>query len=96
MVQASHAAREAGIYFPTKTVCSLIVCEANSESELHVISDYLRFSGIQFIEFREPDMPSDHKNGQLTALGTESVDRSLKKKLRKLTLWKAGGSMPSG
>ncbi|MEM7356674.1 MAG: hypothetical protein AAF657_38010, partial [Acidobacteriota bacterium] len=66
LVQAVHAAIEAGCRFPLVGHPSLVLCEVRSESALLRAAAELSSAGIGYALFREPDLKH-----QATALATE-------------------------
>lgn len=92
IVQASHAAYEAGVHFCTfNTSNSLVVCKVNSEYELLCEQERLCRHGIKFIVFREPDI-----GNQATAFCTEPIDDSRRKLFTKYKLWRLSHGSSSG
>jgi hypothetical protein len=84
-VQASHAAHESGkISGNYENICSLVLCEAQSEEELIEQAEYLKIKGIPFTLFREPDIAN-----QATALATLPLSSAQRKKLTRWKLWEA-------
>lgn len=80
VVQASHAALEAGFKFEKPPTTSyLIVLVVDSENDLKIAQTYLRSHGIDSTLFYEPDF------GPLgyTALATETITGSKRKHLSK-------------
>lgn len=56
IVQAAHAALEAGFRFEQPIAIShLIVLEVENESELHDAAKQLQYRGIDYYQFFEPD-----------------------------------------
>lgn len=88
LVQASHAALEAGFTFekPAQT-SSIIMIPAKDQEDLHAIGDRLERHGIRFHKFFEPDFGMGH-----SAIATEPIkDIVTRRKMRKYSLYKHKG-----
>jgi len=87
LVQASHAALEAGFEFekPSKT-SSIIMLPAKDKSELYEIHDRLDRYGIKHKMFFEPDFEMGH-----SAIATEPIkDLKTRRIMSKYKLYKPG------
>lgn len=87
MVQAIHAAHDAGRFFcsPDDDVPSVVLCSCPDEVELLQTAAKLEARGIRFTLFREPDI-----DNQATALATEPLSGNVRKFFSKWKLWKGG------
>lgn len=85
MVQASHAALEAGIVFGAGSdePSSLIVLGVADKAALHDALDYCQENGIRTELFFEPDWEYGD-----TAFGTEPITNDKRGLLRRYSLWK--------
>lgn len=83
--QIAHAAHEAGIHLSNETeqISSIVVCSIPNEKELLKAMDRIEAHGVRVVLFREPDL-----NGEATALATEPIPSSERRKLCKYPLWK--------
>jgi hypothetical protein len=87
LVQASHAALEAGFEFekPHKT-SSIIMIGAENKDELYNIRDRLERHGIRHHMFFEPDFEMGH-----SAIATEPIkDLKTRRLMSKYSLYKPG------
>lgn len=86
MVQAAHAAFEAGTISPQThpTHNYLVLCSITDEVALLSACERLERRGIGFTLFREPDM-----GGRATALCTEALDPKRSRALSSFRLWRA-------
>lgn len=86
MVQASHAALEAGLKFPyqAKEPSSLIVIGVKNQYQLEKARREVEEAGIRTEMFYEPDW--DYGN---TAFGTEAITEDQRHTFRRYNLWKA-------
>lgn len=84
LVQAAHAALEAGFKFekPKNTAFLVLIAVKNQETLLKT-ADFLEKSGVKSVLFFEPD-----NNMGYSALGTEPVDENNRRPFRKFKLWK--------
>lgn len=83
MVQAGHAALEAGIAFPKHgEPSSLIVLQVHNVEELSEAEKYLQEKGIKTIKFFEPSWSYGY-----TAIGTEPLTQDRRGILRRFRLW---------
>lgn len=86
LVQAVHAAHEAGIkYGDSDRINAVVVCEANSELRLQQVIKKLDNKNIPLVRFYEPDI-----GNQLTAVATSPLTVEEKKCLSKFRLWRYG------
>lgn len=88
LVQASHAALEAGFTFekPVQT-SSIIMIPAKDQEELYAIGNRLELHSIKFHMFFEPDFGMGH-----SAIATEPInDIATRRKMRKYSLYKNKG-----
>jgi hypothetical protein len=85
IVQAVHAAHEAGRSFPCDGTPSVVVCRTPSEATLLREGDKLAMLGIPTTIFREPDI-----GDEATALATAPVDISTRRIFSKWQLWNGG------
>ena len=84
LVQAVHAAHEAGIRFgDPSSISSVVVCSVPDERELLCVKERLDLREIRHHVFYEEDM-----DGQATALATEPVFGVRRKVLSHYPLWK--------
>ena len=85
LVQAAHAAYEAGAQFQTSLPSNnyLILCEAPDEDYLWIQKARLESRGIACTIFREPD-----RNNEATALCTEPVSETQRRVFSRWKLWK--------
>lgn len=85
MVQASHAALEAGIVFGSgsEEPSSLIVLGVDDQSQLNEAFESVRAKGIDCEMFFEPDW--EYGN---TAFGTQPIPNAKRKLLKGYSLWK--------
>jgi hypothetical protein len=85
MVQAAHAAFEAGTLSTEKTPTNnyLIMCAIPSEAALLSSCEKLDRMGIHFTLFREPDL-----GNRATALCTEALTVEQSKKMSSFRLWR--------
>jgi len=83
--QAVHAAYESGMRLaqPTSRTDFTVICEIPDENALLIAQDEIERKGFRTIMFREPDL-----GGQATALATEPILKTQRKKLGKYKLWK--------
>lgn len=88
MVQAAHAALEAGIKFGKVSVepASVIILQVPNKEKLEEAMKYTIESGISCEMFYEPDW--DYGN---TAFGTEPITFDRRKIFKKYKLWKNNG-----
>lgn len=86
MVQAAHAALEAGIKFGKLSVdpASIIILQIPNKEKLQVALDRTIEHGIACETFFEPDW--DHG---FTAFATEPITEDKRKTFKKYKLWKA-------
>lgn len=85
LVQASHAALEAGFEFdkPDET-SSIIVIPAANQEKLYEIAERLDFYDIKFKMFFEPDFDMGH-----SAIATQPItDKNMRFKMKKYPLYK--------
>jgi len=89
IVQAVHAAHEAGIHFAhqSNNTSSVVVCEVPSEQDLLFALDSLTQKGIRCVLFREPDI-----GNEATALASEPIFGKHRHIFRKFKLWGKGGT----
>ena len=86
LVQAVHAAYEAGIRFgDPSSISSVVVCSVPDEQELLRVKERLDLRGIRNYVFCEEDL-----GGRATALATEPVFGSRRKVLSHYPLWEGG------
>ncbi len=84
LVQASHAALDAGKAFADVPHRNLVLIGVRSEHELFAIEQHLAESNIRFTTFYEPDGLMGH-----SAICTEALtDRNKRKRLSHFDLWK--------
>jgi hypothetical protein len=84
IVQASHAAYEAGLHGQAGgDIKSLVLCACDSEQELEKAQEYLKRHDIPHVLFREPDI-----GNQATALATLPVNAAQRKRLSRWPLWR--------
>ena len=85
MVQAGHAALEAGLKLPCEVPepSSLIMIGVKDQKELYKARRYLSKHDIKTEMFFEPDWNYGH-----TAFGTEALIDSRRHTLRRFQLWK--------
>jgi hypothetical protein len=84
LVQAVHAAHEAGIYLSEESqTSSVVVCGVSNEQELLKSQARIESRGIRFVLFREPDM-----NDEATALASEPLNGTGKKAFANYKLWR--------
>ena len=85
IVQAVHAAHDAGRFFSNDTdqVPSVVVCRTPTEDSLLREADKLKMRGIQTTIFYEPD-----RGGEATAIATESLGSEYRRTFNKWKLWK--------
>ena len=79
LVQAAHAAMEAGIYFGKKTAEPYTFCvlQAENESELKGFAEFLTLDGIAHRPFYEPD-----QDFEMTAVATEPITEDKRRLFR--------------
>ncbi len=83
LVQAVHAAHEAGMkYCPNRTL-SVVVCEAKGPEHLECITSDLDAKNISHVVFHEPDM-----GDVATSIATEPVGDQERRLLKRYRLWK--------
>ncbi len=83
VVQAVHAAHEAGRLLTDKGGLSVAVCSVPNERKLHLAHARIEDSGIRAVLFREPDL-----GGRATAIATEPVNHeTFRNTFRKYRLW---------
>lgn len=83
MVQASHAAYEAGKHDSADgETKSLVLCQTDSEASLLRQAAHLDARGVPHVLFREPDI-----DNQATALATLPLTERQRKRLSKWKLW---------
>ena len=82
--QSAHAAYEAALHLtePTNDIHHIVVCQIPSESRLLKAQYNIEQKGIRTVLFREPDL-----GNQATALATEPIAASDRRKLSKYQLW---------
>lgn len=87
MVQAVHAAYDAGRFFdkPHSCVPSVVVCAAKSEDEVKLQAGRLEAQGVRTAVFREPDI-----GNQVTALATEPLAGNRRRLFAKWRMWEGG------
>ena len=84
IVQASHAALEAGRSFTDTAHRNLVLIGIANEHELFQIEQHLALNGIRFETFYEPDGNMGH-----SSICTEALtDRRRRKMLAHFPLWK--------
>lgn len=84
IVQACHAAHEAGIHLgDTSSVSSFVLCSIRDEESLKLAALKLESRGIRHRTFVEPVL-----DGQVTALATEPVSGAARKAFSSYPLWK--------
>jgi hypothetical protein len=85
LVQAIHAAHEAGIHLSQEhsQTSSVVVCAVPSEQDLLKAHDFITRRGIRSVVFTEPDI-----GGQATALASEPVFGSARRIFNRFSLWK--------
>lgn len=84
LVQAAHAAYEAGLHGqPGDDTKSLVLCACSNEGELEDAKVFLEQHGIPHVLFREPDI-----GNQATALATLPVNPTQRKRLSRWKLWR--------
>ena len=84
IIQAAHAAYEAGKLDRSETTRSLVLSETNSEAELLDIANWLDYLEIEYIVFREPDI-----GNSATAIATVPLLPEQRRRLRSCKLWRA-------
>lgn len=85
LVQAVHAAHEAGIRFGDPSlISSVVVCSVPDEQSLLHSKEALDSQGIRSYVFKEPDV-----NDQATALASEPLWGSRRKAFSRYPLWDA-------
>jgi hypothetical protein len=82
MVQASHAAYEAGKH-GTEYIPSLVLCETETEAALLREATRLEQEDIPHIIFREPDLC-----GEATAIATLPLCNRDRRKLKNWVTWR--------
>lgn len=84
MVQAAHAAHEAGIHLADKTgdIASIVICGVAEERTLLQEQARLAVAGIQTLLFREPDM-----GDAATALASAPIRGETRRHFRRYKLW---------
>lgn len=82
-VQSCHAAIEATRQFisPNQKHPHLVVCRVRDEQALQREASRIELSGIRFAPFYEPD-----RNNELTAIATEPVSGSNRRRFRRYNL----------
>jgi len=82
--QTAHAAYEAALHLtePTNDIHHIVVCRIPSETQLLKAQYNIEQKGIRTILFQEPDI-----GNQATALATEPIAASDRRKLSKYKLW---------
>lgn len=83
LVQAVHAAHNAGLSFPAPKHLSVVVCRVPDQESLHRAASRLDRRGIQFTMFSEPDL-----GDQDTALATEPVRTDQRRVFSRYRLWR--------
>ena len=83
LVQAVHAAHEAGIRFgDPSSISSVVICSVPSEASLLLAKERADLAGIRTALFVEDDF-----GDQATAFATEPLHGSLRKVFRDYPLW---------
>ena len=84
LVQAVHAAHEAGIHLSEQynNTSSVVICKVASEADLFKAESYLENKGIRVMMFYELDM-----GNQATALASEPVFGPDRKSFSRYKLW---------
>lgn len=92
MVQASHAAQLAGAAWPVAVGQRLVLLSAMDERDLLAAREHCAALGIGTVLFHEPDpaAPGEGPMGH-TALCTEPLRASERRRLRKYRLWAPQG-----
>jgi hypothetical protein len=83
LVQAVHAAHNAGLSFPAPKQLSVVVCRVPDEGSLRRAASRIGARGVQFTMFGEPDL-----DGQDTALATEPVRPDQRRIFSRYHLWR--------
>ena len=86
LVQASHAALEAGIKFGNKhqiDPSSIVLIGVKSEEQLKNANEYVKSKNIDTVMFYEPDFDMGY-----SAFATVPVTTEMKHNFRKFQLWK--------
>ena len=84
LVQAVHAAHEAGLRFGDRhQISSAVICSVPDEKSLLRSKEEVTLQGIGGCLFHEPDL-----DGQATAFSTEPILGSQRRAMRKYPLWK--------
>ena len=84
LVQAVHAAHNAGLDFPAPKHLSVVVCSVPDEESLYQAAEHIYLRGIQLTLFSEPDL-----SGQATALATEPVCLRQRRIFSRYPLWRS-------
>ena len=84
LCQTAHAAYEAALHLtePTNDIHHIVICRISNETKLLKAQHYIEQKGIRTTLFREPDL-----DNQATALATEPIAASDRRKLSKYRLW---------
>lgn len=84
LVQASHAALEAGFSFQKpQNTAFLVLFSVETQEKLLKIADNLEKSGVKSVLFFEPD-----DNMGYSALATEPISEEKRRIFRRFRLWK--------
>jgi hypothetical protein len=83
IVQACHAAYEAGKKDDLPGINTMVVLEVANQIELLDISEKLSLQNIPHQTFIEPDI-----NNETTALCTHALSNDFRKKFKKFSLWR--------
>ncbi len=84
IVQAVHAAHEAGIRFgDPSNIHSVVICQVPDEAHLLRQEKRINARGIRTYLFREPDI-----GDEATALASELVGGDKRKVFARLSLWR--------
>jgi hypothetical protein len=83
LVQAVHAAYEAGKKDPSQAIHSTVICAVPDEASLLHAEERLKRHGISSTIFREPDI-----GNQATALCSEPISGALRKAFSIYPLWR--------
>lgn len=84
LIQATHAAHEAGIRFGNPDdISSMVVCSVPDEAALRLSAATCELRGIRKYLFVEDDF-----GNQATAFATEPISGERRKAFKNFTLWK--------